>query len=107
MARGRVTVAADAVKLSEAKSEYGNVSRVVPVSGGAEVYVRPASFKSKAGAGGRVVIRGQHVKAGHKLGTKAKSMKACAGKRGCEFKSCLESAGITAPRSVVKACGRG
>lgn len=105
MAR-RVTVAADAVKLSEAKSEYGNVSRVVPVSGGAEVYVRPASFHSRAGAGGRVVIRGQHVKPGHRLGSKAAAMKACAGQKGCDFKSCLDNAGIKAPRSIVKACGK-
>jgi hypothetical protein len=106
MARGKVTVAADAAKLAEAKSEYGNVSRVVPISGGAEVYVRPASFTSGAGRGGRVVIRGQHVKSSHRLGTKAKGMKACAGKRGCDFEQCLTSAGITAPRSIRKACNR-
>lgn len=100
MARGKVTVAADAVKLSEAKSEYGNVSRVVPVSGGAEVYVRPASFVSAAGRGGRVVIRGQHVKVSHKLGTKAKALKACSGKKGTEFKSCVITALGHAPRSL-------
>ena len=82
-----------------------NVDAVVPVGRGAEVYYK-AGGAGKAGAGGRIVVRGTKVKPSHKLGTKAKGMRACAGKRGCEFQSCLEAAGITPPRSVRKSCGR-
>lgn len=99
-----VSIKADAVALAEAKAEYGNKSRVIHLSGGAEVFVKEGG-SGKAGSGGRIVIRGQHVKPSHKLGAKARAMKACAGKRGCDFKSCLEAGGITSPRSVRKSCG--
>lgn len=99
-----VDVRASAVELAEAKRAQ-NVSAVVSIGGGAEVYTKPRG-SGAAGRGGKIVIRGTHVKPSHRLGSKAKAMKACAGKRGCEFEQCLTSAGITAPRSVRKACHR-
>jgi hypothetical protein len=99
-----VNVPASAVELARAKRAE-NISAVVPIGGGAEVYTKPGGA-GKAGRGGVIVIRGTHVKPSHRLGTKAKGMKACAGKRGCEFEACLSAAGITPPRSIRKACGR-
>jgi len=100
----RREVPTSAIDIAEAK-RGSNVDAVVPVGKGAEVYVKPGGA-GRAGSGGRIVVRGTKVKPSHKLGTKAKAMRACAGKRGCEFQSCLEAAGITPPRSIRKACGR-
>jgi hypothetical protein len=99
----RREVPASAIDIAEAK-RGSNVAAVVPIGRGTEIYVK-AGGAGRAGAGGRIVVRGTHVKPSHKLGTKAKGMRACAGKKGCEFESCLEQAGITPPRSVRKACG--
>lgn len=99
-----VDVRASAVELAEAKRAQ-NISAVVSIGGGAEVYVKPRGA-GEAGRGGKIVIRGTKVKPSHRLGTKAKGMKACAGKRGCEFEACLSAAGITPPRSIRKACSR-
>lgn len=96
-------VPTSAVDLAEAKRAV-NVDATIPVGGGSQIYIKPQGA-GKAGSGGRIVIRGERVKPTHRLGIKAKGMKACAGKRGCEFQSCLEAAGITAPRSIKKACG--
>jgi hypothetical protein len=104
MAKSRRTVPASAIDIAEAK-RGSNVSAVVPIGGGSEVYVKPGG-SGAAGAGGRIVIRGEHVKPSHRLGSKAKAMKACVGKKACEFMSCLESGGVTPPRSIRKACGR-
>lgn len=92
-----------AIDIAEAKRAV-NVDATVPVGGGTELYVKPGGA-GKAGSGGRIVVRGEHVRPSHRLGSKAAAMKACAGKRGCEFGSCLESAGIKTPRSIKKACG--
>lgn len=100
----RKEVPTSAIDIAEAK-RGSNVDAVVPVGKGAEVYIKPRGA-GEAGSGGRIVVRGTRVKPSHKLGTKAKAMRACAGKKGCEFQSCLEAAGITAPRSVRKACGK-
>lgn len=100
----RREVPTSAIDIAEAK-RGSNISAVVPVGKGAEVYIKPGG-SGAAGGGGRIVVRGTHVKPSHKLGTKAKAMRACAGKRGCEFESCLNAAGITAPRSIRKACGK-
>ena len=101
MAR-KVVVPASAIDVAEAKRAV-NVDATVPIGGGAELYIKPGG-SGRAGAGGRIVIRGEHVKPSHKLGTKAKAMKACGGKKGCDFSACLVSAGITPPRSIRKAC---
>ena len=104
MAAVRREVPTSAIDIAEAK-RGSNVDAVVPVGKGAEVYIKPGGAGA-AGACGRIVVRGTHVKPSHKLGTKAKAMRACAGKKGCEFESCLNAAGITAPRSIRKACGK-
>lgn len=104
MAKGKVAMPTSAIDMAEAKRAM-NVDATVPIGGGAEVYVKPGGAGA-AGAGGRIVLRREHVKPSHKLGTKAKGMKACAGKKGCEFQSCLDAAGITPPRSIKKACTR-
>lgn len=104
MAVIRREVPTSAIDIAEAKRGV-NVEAVVPVGRGAEVYVKPGGAGA-AGSGGRIVVRGTRVKPSHKLGTKAKAMKACAGKRGCDFMSCLEAGGITPPRSIRKACGK-
>jgi|CXWL01.1.fsa_nt_gi hypothetical protein len=101
----RREVPTSAIDIAEAKRAV-NVEAVVPIGRGAEVYIKPRGAGA-AGSGGRIVVRGTHVKPSHKLGTKAKAMRACAGKRGCDFMGCLDAAGITAPRSIRKACGRG
>lgn len=95
----RRVVPTSAIAVSEEKMNRGNVSIVVPVGGGSEVFLKKDGA-GRAGAGGYVVVRGVHVKHGHKLGTKAKAMKACAGKHGHEFGACLTSKGIRAPRSL-------
>lgn len=102
MAAKKVSMPTSAIDVAEAKRAV-NVDATVPVGGGAEIYIKPGGA-GKAGAGGRIVLRREHVKPSHRLGTKAKAMKACAGKKGCEFQSCLDAAGITAPRSIRKAC---
>lgn len=102
MARQKVAMPTSAIDIAEAKRAM-NVDAVVPVGGGAEVYIKPGGAGA-AGSGGRIVLRGTHVKPSHRLGSKAKGMKACAGKKGCEFMSCLEAAGVTPPRSIRKAC---
>lgn len=104
MAKGKVAMPTSAIDVAEAKRAV-NVDAVVPVGGGAELYIKPGGA-GKAGSGGRIVVRREHVKPSHKLGSKARAMKECAGKRGCEFESCLTSAGITPPRSIKKACSR-
>jgi hypothetical protein len=104
MGRAKVAMPTSAIDIAEAKRAM-NVDAVVPVGGGAEVYIKPGG-SGAAGSGGRIVLRGTHVKPSHRLGTKAKGMKACAGKRGCEFMSCLEAAGVTPPRSIRKSCAR-
>jgi hypothetical protein len=104
MGRVRREVPTSAIDIAVAKRGE-NVDAVVPVGKGAEVYIKPGGA-GKAGSGGRIVVRGTKVKPSHKLGTKAKAMRACAGRKGCEFQSCLEAAGITAPRSIRKACGK-
>ena len=104
MAKGKVAMPTSAVDIAEAKRAM-NVDAVVPIGGGAELYIKPGGAGA-AGSGGRIVLRGTHVKPSHKLGTKAKAMKACAGKKGCEFQSCLEAAGVTPPRSIRKSCKR-
>jgi hypothetical protein len=98
---GRREVPASAIDIAEAK-RGSNVSAVVPIGRGSEVYIKNPSTKY---SGGRIVVRGEHVKPSNKLGTKAKAMRACAGKKACDFESCLEAAGITPPRSIRKACG--
>lgn len=104
MGRNRVILPTSGVDISKAKIEAGNISVVVPVSRTSQVFYKPDG-SGKAGRGGFVVHRKIHVDPKHKLGAKAKAMRGCAGKKGCEFKSCLEAAGITAPRSIIKACG--
>lgn len=104
MGRNRVVLPTSAVDISKAKIEAGNIDTVVPVSRTSEVFYK-LDGSGEAGRGGFVVHRHIHVKKDHKLGAKAKGMKACLGKKGCEFASCLETAGITPPRSVRKACG--
>lgn len=94
----RQIVPTSAIEVAEKKRE-SNISAVVPVSAGAEVYIKPKG-SGDAGRGGRIVVRGTHVKPSHKLGTKAKAMKACAGKPKSEFASCLDAAGIKSPRSL-------
>lgn len=101
----RRIVPTSAVTVSEEKLHRGNRSVVVPVGGGSEVFLKEKGA-GKAGAGGYVVVRGVHVKPSHKLGTKAKAMKACAGKRGKDFEGCLSAAGITPPRSIRIAAGK-
>ncbi len=102
----RVIVPTSAVDIAKAKVQEGNVSTVVPTDSQNEVYYK-LHGSGEAGRGGFVVERGQHVKKSHRLGAKATAMKACAGKRGCDFSSCLEGKGITPPRSVRKSCGYG
>lgn len=94
--KGRIILPVSAVELSEAKHGR-NVSTVVSSGHGAEVFVKST---------GQVVLRdiGLQRKPGSRAGIKSTAMKACHGKRGCEFMSCLEAAGITAPRSVVRSC---
>jgi len=100
----RRVVPTSAIDIAEAKRGV-NVSAVVPVGSGSEVYIKPGGAGA-AGSGGRIVVRGTRVKPSHKLGTKAKAMRACAGKRGCDFMGCLETAGITPPRSIRRSCGK-
>jgi hypothetical protein len=90
MGKNRVVVQPTITDLMAAKRGL-NKDAVIRIGSNAEVYQR---------TDGRMVIRGVHVKPSHKLGTKAKAMKACAGKKGKEFGSCLTSAGITAPRTL-------
>ena len=98
MAKGRVTMPTSAIDIAEAKRAV-NVSAVVPIGGGAEVYIKPGG-SGRAGAGGRIVLRREHVKPSHKLGSKAKALKDCAGKRGSDFKTCVVGALGKAPRSL-------
>lgn len=98
MAVRRRDVPANVVDLAVAKRGM-NKSAVIPVGAGTELYTKPGGA-GKAGSGGVIVIRGQHVKPKHKLGTKAKALKACAGKKGSEFKSCVTTALGAAPRSL-------
>lgn len=98
MARIRRVVPTSGIDVAIAKRGV-NKSAVVPIGGGAEVYTKPGGA-GKAGSGGVIVIRGVHVKPSHKLGTKAKALKACAGKKGTEFKGCVTSALGAAPRSL-------
>ena len=102
MAKGKVAMPTSAIDVAEAKRAV-NVDATVPVGGGAEIYIKPGGA-GRAGAGGRIVLRREHVKPSHKLGSKAKAMKACGGKEGCDFSKCLSDAGITPPRSIRKAC---
>ena len=92
----RRAVPTSAVDVAIAK-RGSNKSAVVPMGGGSEVYLKSA---------GTIVVRGTRVTPGHRLGAKAKAMKACAGKKGCEFMSCLEAGGVTPPRSIRKSCQR-
>jgi hypothetical protein len=94
--KGRIVLPMSAVELAEAKHGR-NVSTVVSAGKGAEVFVK---------SGGQVVLRdiGLTRKPGSLAGIKAAAMKACRGKKGCDFMECLKSAGITAPKSIVKSC---
>jgi hypothetical protein len=91
MAKLRAVVPTSAVGLVDEKRGRGNKDQVVRIGTNAEVYLNKK---------GHVVIRGVHVKPGHKLGTKAKAMKACAGKKGHDFGKCLTDSGIRAPRTL-------
>jgi hypothetical protein len=95
----RRIVPTSAIDISDAKRARGNVSIVVPVGGGSEVFTK-AKGSGKAGRGGYVIVRGTHVKSGHKLGSKAKALKDCAGEKGAEFKNCVVKALGKAPRSL-------
>lgn len=97
--KGKIALPLNAAEAAEAKAGR-NVSSTVPIIGseGAEAFVKSS---------GALVIRSGTIRAGHRPFAKASAMKACHGKRGCEFMSCIEAAGITAPRSVVKACRGG
>ncbi len=99
----KIDIPASAVDIAEAKRAV-NVDATVPIGKGAELYIKPGGA-GRAGSGGRIVVRHEKVKPSHRLGTKAKAMKACAGKKGCEFEKCLTEGGITPPRSIRKACG--
>lgn len=92
----RRAVPTSAVDVAIAK-RGSNKSAVVPMGGGSEVYLKSA---------GTIVVRGTKVTPSHRLGAKAKAMKACAGKKGCDFMSCLEAGGVTPPRSIRKSCAR-
>lgn len=98
MSRQKRIVPTSGVDVAIAKRGM-NKSAVVPVGGGAEVYYKPGGA-GKAGSGGGLVVRGVHVKPGHRLGTKAKALKGCAGKKGSEFKSCVVTALGASPRSL-------
>lgn len=95
----RRVVPTSGIDIADAKRARGNVSAVVPIGGGSEVFTKEKGA-GKAGRGGYITIRGVRVKPSHKLGTKAKALKACAGKKGTEFKSCVTSALGNAPRSL-------
>ncbi len=97
MATKRV-IPTSAIDIAEAKRAV-NVDATVPVGGGTELYVKPGGA-GRAGSGGRIVVRGEHVKPSHKLGTKAKALKDCAGKKGSDFKGCVTAAIGRAPRSL-------
>lgn len=92
----RRAVPTSAIDVAIAK-RGSNKDAVVPVGGGSEVYIK---------SGGTIVVRGTKVTPAHRLGAKAKAMKACAGKKGCDFMSCLEAGGVTPPRSIRKSCAR-
>lgn len=96
----RKIVPTSAVELAIAK-RASNVSAVVPVSPGAEVFYKEGGA-GRAGRGGHIVIRGTHVKPSHRLGTKAKALKDCAGKKGGDFKTCVTGALGKAPRSLAR-----
>jgi hypothetical protein len=98
MGRVRREVPTSGIDVAIAKRGM-NKSAVVPVGAGSEVFIKPHGA-GKAGTGGRIVVRGEHVKPSHKLGTKAKGLKGCAGKRGSDFKACVVSALGAAPRSL-------
>lgn len=97
----RRIVPTSAITVSDEKRVRGNASVVVPVGGGSEIYTREGG-SGAAGTGGYIVVRGVHVKPGHKLGTKAHALKGCAGKTGKEFRSCVVTALGKAPRSLKK-----
>jgi hypothetical protein len=94
--RGRIALPLNAAQAAEAKQIH-NKSAVVPIlDSDASVAVK---------TDGTLIYR-PRTNVLTRASVKASAMKKCAGKRGCEFASCLEAGGITPPSSVLKACGR-
>lgn len=91
------SVPANAMDIAYAK-KGANVLRTVPISGtGNEVLVKDSGqvVVRKVGRGGPRVTSGR-----------ARALKGCKGKRGCEFATCVESALGKMPSKLKGLCQR-
>lgn len=106
-----------AVDVARAKYDYGMKRAVVPTGKGTEVVVKSGA-KGTAFAGqpqvvhrkmGRALAKKGYEKATGTYGTssRARALKGCTGKRGCDFVGCVKEAMGHVPVNLAKACPAG
>jgi len=100
----RASLPADAASVALEKRGLGMARKVVPVAGSTSEIV--AKSKPKFAKTGPVQIQVRKMGRGGPTETssRARALKACKGKRGCEFAECVKAALGRLPYSLRVAC---
>lgn len=101
----RTKLPSDAGAIALKKQEYGMRRAVVPVTGS------NAEIVAKTGAAGtaydgkiQIQVRKMGRSGPTETSSRARALKACKGKRGCDFVDCVKDALGKVPTNLVKAC---
>jgi hypothetical protein len=94
-----------AVDIAKAKYEFGMRTAVVPTGAGTEVVVKQGA-KGTAFAGQPQIVHRIMGRGGPLLtSSRAKALRGCKGKKGCDFATCVKGALGVVPTNLAKACG--
>jgi hypothetical protein len=104
----RRPLAASAVDLAMAKFEVGARRAVVPAVGSnAEIVVKHGAKGTGFAGRPQIVIRRMGRGGPTETSGRARALKGCKGKKGCEFVGCVRSALGNVPTNLAKACPSG
>jgi hypothetical protein len=100
----RATLQTSAVEAAIAKHALGMRRAVVPAGGGKEIVAKTGG-KGTAYAGKlQLQIRKMGRTGPTETSGRAKALKGCKGKRGCDFVDCVKDAMGRVPTNLAKAC---
>lgn len=101
----REKLPADAASVAIAKRELGMKRAVVPVAGSTAEIVAKTGAAGTAYAG-RLQIQVRKMGRGGPTETssRARALKGCGGKKGCDFVECVRDALGRVPKNLAKAC---
>jgi hypothetical protein len=101
----RQPLRASAVEVALEKRAAGMKRAVVPAIGStAEIVVKKGASGTAYAGKTQIVVRRMGRGGPTETSSRAKALKACGGKRGCEFVGCVKSALGRVPYNLAKAC---